>query len=299
MTALTRILILSLSSLLLFSGCSVLDNMTSTETDRLKPGKFYKTYKPNKLPERTARVALLPITVQPDMSQDFDYDRNNEILVELTDSIAAKIQRFPIDFALIPNYNLVSAKGAPGVYVGSGNGDNVPYGVNIPEEERLSWEEEDVYPPMIIFLRQSAKNWAAKAASTIEEQNADYLLQVWVSFAEYPRADKGLVRRQVYLGTNYAKETRFFRDDSKPVEVLQLSGMLIDKKGNVVRAGSEGVIHNDTNFWLQILDVKELITDEMLERVLYSAKRKDLPGDPLALDVALEMLVSQLLDRQL
>jgi|AntRauTorckE6833_2_1112554.scaffolds.fasta_scaffold00220_3 hypothetical protein len=273
--------------------------MTSTDTKRLKPGEFYETYKPNKLPPRTARVAILPITVQPDMNQDLDYDRDNELLVELTDSIAAKVQRYPVDLALISNYDLISQKGAPSVYVGSGNGNNAPYGINIPEEERETWEEEDVYPPMVIFLKNSAKNWAAEAATTLESQNADYLLHIWVSFAEYSRADKGLVRRQVYIGTNYARETKFLRDDSKPVEVLQISGLLTDRSGKVVRAGAEGLIYNDTSFWLQVLDVKELITDEMLERVLYTAKRNDLPGDPLALDVALEMLVSQLLDRRL
>jgi hypothetical protein len=245
------------------------------------------------MPSRTARIALLPITVQPHSGQDFDYDRDNELLIELTNSISAKIQQLPVDFALIPNYDLIALKGGPSVYVGSSESDNAPYGITV---EKM---EEEIYDPMVIFLNGPTKSWASEAAMTLQEQNAEHLLHIWVSFAEYPKAEKGLVKTQVHLGTNYSKETRFLRDDTKPVEVLQIVGLLTDSKGNVVRAGAEGVIHNDTGFWLQILDIKELINDEMLERVLSRSKRNDLPGDPLALDVALENLVAQLLDRNI
>ena len=74
---------------------------------------------------------------------------------------------------------------------------------------------------------------------------------------------------------------------------------LVDKNGNVIRAGAEGVIYNDTRFWLQLLDIDELIDDETIRRLLYRDRREDLPGDPLTLDVAIKNLVAQLLDRDL
>lgn len=285
---------LTLASLFVLSSCSTLDNLSTGRTDRLKKGEFYKTYDARNMPGASASIGLLQVTVQPNMEElDFEYDRNHPLMIELTDSISSKISRLPISFISLSDYTLAESKNAPGIYVGSSEGYNVPDGVSIV------WDDNEKYPPMVIYMKKAKDDWKVAASNTATEYDTDYLMRIWISFAEYPKSDKGLVKRKVVLGTNYEKETRFFSSEDKPLEVLQLSGYVADKNGNIVRAGAEGVIHNDTPFWLQVLDVKELIDDEMLVRLLHEERRKDLPGNPLVLDVALENLIAQLLDRDL
>ncbi len=278
---------------LLTGACSTLDRMSSSRTDRLKNGSFYKTYERESLPEPGAVIGILPVTVQPNLEDfDFKYHREDPLLSELSDTLNLKVISLLPD-AKILGYSLLDQNGMPGIYVGSSEGDNAPDGAFI---EQGAMEK---YPPMVIYYDKPGKNWKAEASELTEAEDIDFILRVWISFAQYPKSDKGLVKRKVVLGTNYEKEVRFFSSEDKPLEVLQLAGYIADKNGNVIRAGAEGVIHNDTPFWLQVLDVQELIDNETISRLFSDERREDLPGDPLTLDVALKNLLSQLLDRNL
>lgn len=283
---------LTLASLFVLSSCSAVDKLSTGRTDRLKNGEFYKTYEAKKLPNAYAPIGLLPITVQPNMEDsDFEYNRDHPLLVELTDSISAKIGRLPISLILVSDYDLARSKNGTGVYVGSSEGNSVPAGASIIREEF------EKYPPMIIYMSKGKDDWKEAVFNTASEYEVEYLMKIWISFAQYPKSDKGLVKKKVILGTNYESEIRFFSAIDKPVEVLQLSAFLTDKNGSIVRAGAEGLIYNDTPFWLQVLEVEELIDDKMLAHLLHEERREELPGNPLVLDIALSNLIAQLLDR--
>lgn len=278
---------------LLTGACSTLDRLSSSRTDRLKNENFYKTYERESLPEPGAVIGILPVTVQPNLDDfDFKYHREDPLLSELSDTLNLKITSLLQDAEML-GYSLLDHNEMPGIYVGSSVGDNAPDGAFIDQGEM------EKYPPMVIYYDKPGKNWKAEASKLTEDEEVDYILRVWISFAQYPKSDKGLVKRKVVLGTNYEKEVRFFSSEDKPVEVLQLAGYIADKNGNVVRAGAEGVIHNDSPFWLQVLDVQELINDETISRLFSEERREDLPGDPLTLDVALKNLLAGLLDRNL
>lgn len=99
------------------------------------------------------------------------------------------------------------------------------------------------------------------------------------------------------LGTGYEREIRFLSAIDKPVMVLQLTGVLIDPKGNVVRAGSEAFFHEDTPFWAQVLEMSKVIDDKTLQNAVLSEIREDLPGSPLAWKIAVNNLLQQLTQR--
>jgi hypothetical protein len=50
----------------------------------------------------------------------------------------------------------------------------------------------------------------------------------------------------------------------------------------------------DTPFAAQVVDVERLFDEEELQRVLTTERRRDLPGAPLKIDVALDNLIAQL-----
>jgi len=102
-------------------------------------------------------------------------------------------------------------------------------------------------------------------------------------------------KKRVVLGTAYETDIRFLSAELEPVHVLSVAGLLVDAEGKVVRAGSEGVLSEDTPFWAQAVGArKELDTDAVLQ-LLENERREDLPGRPVTWQVALENLIAQLL----
>jgi hypothetical protein len=104
----------------------------------------------------------------------------------------------------------------------------------------------------------------------------------------------GVFTKEVALGTGYRQPVKFLTAEDKPVEVLHLTGVLVDAQGRVVRAGAEGIVLRDTPFLAQTIDVSRTFDDEELRRVLTQERRNELPGAPLKLDVALDNLIAQL-----
>lgn len=104
----------------------------------------------------------------------------------------------------------------------------------------------------------------------------------------------GVFRKEVALGTGLRQPVKFLTAEDKPVEVLHLTGVLVDASGKVVRAGAEGIVLRDTPFLAQTIDVTRTFDEDELRRVLSQERRNDLPGAPLKVDVALDNLVAQL-----
>ena len=107
------------------------------------------------------------------------------------------------------------------------------------------------------------------------------MILVQPGVSQYGKGYPGAFRKEVALGTGYRQTIRFLAAEDKPVEVLHLTGVLVDAgTGQVVRAGAEGVVPRDTPFLAQTMDVSRVIDDITLERVLEEERRTDLPGSP-------------------
>jgi hypothetical protein len=106
-----------------------------------------------------------------------------------------------------------------------------------------------------------------------------------------------LFKKKVVLGTGYEPEIRFLSAEDKPVEVLQLTAMLFNSKGEVVRAGSEAFLHEDTPFWAQAAGISKSIDNRKIQQALINHRREDLPGNPLAWKTGLQTLLEQTLQR--
>jgi len=258
----------------------------SGQTDRLKGAPFYKTYN-KKAVVRQEAAGYLPVGIDQITRLEFFYAGREPALQPLVEAMNAYLDSLkwctPLSGDSLPE------KGAPYVYVGSAEGEGAP------PEAAMQRNEHDKYPPMVIHILKPSGAWRSALGTLAQTQPVEHFLRIQIGFSEYPKADKGMFGKKVVLGTGYEEGIKFLSAEDKPVEVLQITGMLLDRDGNIVRAGAEGIVAKDTPFWAQVLDVQQGMNNDALQKLLLEERRSDVPGQPLKWQAALRNLVAQLL----
>lgn len=282
---LALLLALSLAPPIAANG-GVLDGWAVGETHRLKPGVFHHALR--KAPAAAgAAVGVLPVALDRELAASFEYGDRGAGFAPIVAFVQARLAADPglraLDAATLP------ATGLPRVFVGSAAGDLAP------PDAMQSRSPLDVFPPMVLFVERPTRAWRAAARDSLSAAGLTQLLVIRVSVSQYPKQQRGFTRKAVLLGTGHEAPVKFLTAVDKPLEVLQVSGLLVDADGRVLRAGAEGVLYRDTPFLAQTFDITRMLDDEALAAALDSERRQDLPGAPLALEVAVDNLVAQLL----
>lgn len=270
---------------LLFIG--IYTNGFAQNAYELKKDHFYKTFKKGE-PKSWTSIVHAPVMLDEKMTEEFFYQGREQVLQPLMQAMDQYLDSlgWTRSFAEALPY-----KGAPYLFVGSSEAESAP------PVTMMMREEHDMYPPMAMYLEKASKEWRKSLTETMKQANADYTLLTWIGLTEYPKANKGVFKKKVVLGTGYEREIRFLSAVDKPVEVLQVTGILLDKEGTVIRAGAEGFLHEDSPFWVQALDAGTTVDDNAINKLHDEQRRTDLPGNPLAWQVALYNLIEQLLQR--
>lgn len=256
---------------------------------RLSGAPFYKTFKKDAM--QGPVIVHLPIAIDEKTTSEFFYQGRENVLMPLIAAMNHYLDSLDWSPAIDPALLPATGRDAPALFVGSAEAETAP-----PSAGMLR-EEHDTYPPMILFLDKPSKAWKKKLAATLDAAGSEYALVCWIGFNEYPKANKGLFQKKVVLGTGYEPEIRFLSAQDKPVEVLQLTGLVIRRDGEVIRAGAEAFLYEDTPFWAQVLAVSTAIDDGEMRQAVGDHRRDDLPGRPLAWQVALRHLLEQLTGR--
>ena len=102
--------------------------------------------------------------------------------------------------------------------------------------------------------------------------------------------------KKIELGTGHTMDLPWLTSLETPVVVLQLTGALMDREGQAIRIGVEGITAQRTRLAISALGGQEMLRDEDVAAVR-TLRRDDLPGQPLAWQVALRHLVGQLTGR--
>ena len=176
----------------------------------------------------------------------------------------------------------------PRVYVGSAESEYAPQDV---DDQRMPG---DRFAPMVLHLERPGVEWRAAAGALVAQSGVQYAVAIQLGVSEYMKGYSGVFTKEVALGTGYRQPVRFLTAEDKPVEVLHLTGVLVDANGKVVRAGAEGIVLRDTPFLAQAVGATRTFDTQELQRVLTQQRRNDLPGAPLKIDVALDNLIAQL-----
>jgi hypothetical protein len=255
------------------------------ETHRLDEAPYYvDVARTQPAPGRCAVV--FPVTLDPEFVHTFGYTgRAGElepVLVALDERIGAR-QGCVSGVKEMPD-----PVGAPRVYVGSAESEYAPLDVG---DQRVPG---DRFAPMVLHLARPSEAWRREAGAIVARSGVDYAVVIQVGVSQYMKGYSGTFSKEVALGTGYRQAVKFLTAEDKPVEVLHLTGVLVDGRGKVIRAGAEGVVLRDTPFLAQAVDVTRVFDTQELQRVLTQERRQDLPGAPLKLDVALDNLIAQL-----
>lgn len=266
------------------AGCATLDEMSVAQTERLDEGEFY-VYVGDGVRQQVDPVVLVPVSVDPELSAALGYGQRAGEFAPIVAAMDAALQGMAccryVAAAELP-------AGAPWVYVGSAAGEFAP------AEAQEQVFPHDQLPPMVMHVRKPSAAWSQAMADLLARAGARYAVVVTLGVSQYPKGRKGVFGKKVVLGTGYEERVEFLTAEDRLLEVLALTGVLVDARGRVVRAGAEGILARDTPFAAQVFDVSKVLDDRTLRQVLTKERRRDLPGDPLSWEVALDNLVAQL-----
>lgn len=280
----TSLRVALVATALAMAGCATLDDLAVAQTERLGEGEFYVKLGPG-LQSPVDPVILLPAELDSELANSLSYGHRvaefAPILAALNGALQAEsCCRFAASPALPP--------GAPHVYVGSADG------AFAPPEAREQVLPHDQFPPMVLHVRRPSAAWQQAMASLMAGEGATHAMLVSLGVSQYPKGREGAFGKKVVLGTGHEEPVRFLTAEDKLLEVLQLTGVLVNAQGQVVRAGAEGILARDTPFAAQVIDVERMLDDRTLQAVLSTERRKDLPGEPMKWQVALDNLLWQL-----
>jgi hypothetical protein len=274
------------AGMLVLPGCATLDAYSVGRADRLAAPPYVVDYRPGPEWIDLERVLIGPVRVESQRNRADWPSGRARALAPLLDALNARIDDSGSGIRReAANY---PSAGAPYLYLGSAESDLTPDPARI---DRLFGAK---YPAMVLYTEKPSAQWRAQVASAAAAARADYVLWLELGFAEYPKADRGVFGKQAVLGSGYSVPIKFLTAEDKPLEVMQITGLLLDAQGNMLRAGGEGFYASDTPFRYQIVDVVRTIDDEAIAQATRSVRRADLRGAPLAWEAALDMLIRTL-----
>ena len=150
---------------------------------------------------------------------------------------------------------------------------------------------------MKLAAGRPSADWTTNAATALERAGASTALVITLEIGQYRVRQRGLRGdKEVELGTGHVASVPWLTSLETPVSVLQLTGARIARDGQALRIGAEGMLARRTSLPISAIGGQTLIRDADIEQ-LRSARRNDLPDDPLAWQTALRTLVRGLTGR--
>ena len=271
----------------LLGGCAALDAAAVAQTHRLDDAPYVVDLARDARPPGDGCAVALPVGVDPELREAIGYGGRLARLQPIVAALDARLAAH--GGCLATTAAAPRAPQPPHVYVGVSEGELAP-----PQaaDQRVP---HDRFAPMVLHFERPCTDWQREAAGLAAAAGKPYVLAIQLGVGQYAKGYASAFRKEVVLGTNHRQPIRFLTTEGEPVEVLHLTGVLLDATGRPVRAGAEGILLRDTPFLAQTLGLRRVLDDVTLDRVLEDERREDLPGRPLKLDAALDQLVHQLL----
>ena len=265
--------------------CTAIQNMrTSTEVVIEKP-PYYRG-RLSRLNLEDIHIGHLPIVLDIRTSDNETIDIWQELIDAMNAFIDTEEWTLPLEAIDLPEEK------APDLFFGFADMWGAPVtGLSYTDEEN-----EDKTPPMILYYKNASTDWKENLLASAEKANVDYILFITVGFSEYlVRQTTFLGKKEITLGTGHHIPVKWLTSLDDPVEVLHITGALLDKTGKIHRHGAEGIVAADpASFFESIISLQNTISPEIIEKLTTGVRRDDLPDNPLNYRIALQNLVANL-----
>jgi hypothetical protein len=151
-------------------------------------------------------------------------------------------------------------------------------------------------PVMRLAVGRPSDEWTAGLARALGPDSALVLILAVEVGQYYPQQTNFAGAKAVELGTDHTVRLPWLTSLESPVSVVQLTGAVVNREGRALRIGAEGMVARRTGLVASGVGLQALIRDEDVA-ALRTARRDDLPGEPLVWQVALRNLVAGLTGR--
>ena len=260
--------------------------------DRLTDEAPY--YAGRRVPVAPESVLLLPIGYQAGAAQEAIFDPragSGTAMAALLREMNAYVDSLGVAVVLDPGY-----------FEARGTAPDVQFGC---EQEGILGEcdsdSRDVAvqgkPWMRLAVGRPSASWVSSVRREMERTGTRHALVLTLEVGQYWTHQRNLAgAKEVRLGTGHDQPVPWLTSLDQPVQVLQLTGALVDAEGKAVRIGAEGLVARSTNLLVTSVGGQALIRDEEIERVR-TERREELPGAPLVWKAALRTMVWELVGR--
>lgn len=241
-------------------------------------------------PRDTLPIARLAVAFEPHDGIEDDHGQGSPAVHRLVAQLDAYLDSIPASGrALGIRPRDVARKGAPDVYFGC-DADAVVFGTADACLDRDDHRD----PRQMVRVDQPNGSWKRAVARLRDSTGAERVLVITVEFTKLFPSQRGILdRKEARLGTGHVVPLPWLTAEDRTLDMLTLTGALVDREGRVIRAGAEGLLVRRTRLLVGAIGAQEIITDADVERLL-TARRDDLAGQPLVWKVAAENLVAQL-----
>ncbi|MFC5270902.1 hypothetical protein [Adhaeribacter terreus] len=284
-----------------FSGFVGLDLRQSFSYE-IFSSPYYKTLKKN-LPAANAKIGYVAVTLDSRARQNptFTDARMPQLQQAINKFLSDSLQMPAVQ---MPVYNeLYNAKYFPDLFLGSVLGPQKPMYVlaDCPQEKE--------FPEYCVRLagQMGSKAWMQQLKNLMATQKLDYVIvyQLGEGYL-YPNGKTKKVNALVEtrksppagldMGTDFwLPMSQKLVATNKPIDVLFLKGLLIDKEGKAIRYGAEGITAaSKAGFLEQTVNIAHEFSEAELNAIENDLRRTDLPAQPLNWQVAAQNLTRML-----
>ena len=263
---------------------------TSSRTYQMDRAHYYRGDVP-----AAPRLVVLPVATPALRTFRGDTSAPPQLraLLDTIDAHLGAIVRAP---RLAPATHAALLDGAPRVRFGCAAEDEptTRFGGALYSPGCLEVDEETVGRHNQLDVTSGTRAWRERVAAALDSADADHLLIVALEMSDQWPVQKGWsMAKEVRLGTGHSVSIPWLSSLEVPVSVVQLTGLLVDRTGKVVRSGAEGLLAVRTSSAASLMGIQKAVSDDDIARLRVGERRADLPGAPLVWESALETLVAQ------
>lgn len=250
-----------------------------------------------------ARIGVLPVHFQAGVTQPATFEPSAKP-GSPTAQLLAEMN------AYLDSLTMFSGAAPVRLVAGGRTSAVAPTAMGVPPDVRFGCETETDLPDddckrtegalgrggewMKLAVGRPSPEWTQWAGQVMAEHDVSHVLVLTLEVGKYLTRQKGMLGRKVVeLGTGHEVAFPWLTSLETPVNVLQLTGALMDRNGQAVRIGAEGILARRTRLLVSTIGAQELVTDDDVQ-ALRTQRREDLPGQPLVWREAMRQLVQQL-----